>query len=53
MQCFGQDRFGGDDRAGPGFQYRHAVGMAAFAAVHQRNEGAGIEQQLMRHYAGA
>jgi hypothetical protein len=51
VKRFGQYGFGGDDRADPLFQRGDAVIVELLVSVHERHEGAGIQQKLSGHGA--
>jgi hypothetical protein len=53
VKCFGQDCFSRDHRRCPTFQHGHAVGVPSLVAVHERDKGAGVEQDLASHAANA
>src|SRR3990172_7142821 len=51
IERLGKHRFGGDNRAGPIFQRRHAVRVRLLVSVHESHEGPGIQQKLIGHGA--
>ena len=53
VKRFGQYRFGGDDGAGPFFQRGDAIIVQLLVSVHERHEGAGIQQEFSGHGATA
>src|SRR5437016_702375 len=51
IKCFGQYGFRGDDGPGPLLQRRDAITVQLLVPVHERYEGAGIQQKLSGHGA--